>query len=104
MLPNGGSYSGTDFAAAAQASDGSWGAIYVPTSESLTVALSGFTARMGAFWLDPTPGSRRSAVNGTLGTSGSHTFATTPGTNAGGDADWVLLFEAPNNSPAYGSD
>jgi len=101
FLTNGGSYSGAAFASAAQASDGSCGAIYVPTNESLTVALSGFTRRVGAFWMDPTSGSVQSAVNGTLGTSGSHTFAATPGTNAAGDNDWVLLFEAPNNCVFY---
>jgi hypothetical protein len=104
FLTNGGSYTNANFASAAQASDGTWGAIYVPVNESLTVALSGFTRRVGAFWLDPTNGSVRSAINGTLGTTGSHTFAATPGANAAGDNDWVLLFEAPLNCNYHGSD
>jgi Protein of unknown function (DUF4038)/Putative collagen-binding domain of a collagenase len=102
FLTNGASYSGANFASAAQASDGSWACIYTPANQSLTVALSGFSRRVGAFWVDPTTGSRRAAINGTLGTTGSHTFAATPGNNANGDADWVLLFEAPLNTIYYG--
>ena len=48
FLTNGGSYTNANFASAAQASDGRWGAIYVPKNESLTVAMSGFNAPKGA--------------------------------------------------------
>ena len=102
FLTNGGSYSNATFASAAQASDGSWGTIYVPTNESLTVAMSGFNARKGAWWLDPTNG--RKQFIGMFANSGSHTFSSTPGSNANGDADWVLLFEAPNNALFFNGD
>jgi len=92
FLTNGGSYTNANFASAAQASDGSWGVVYVPTTEALTIAFGAFVYKMGAWWVDPTNGKK--TFIGMFANSGSHTF-TPPGANAGGDDDWVLLFELP---------
>ena len=90
FLTNGASYTGANFAAAALASDGSWGAIYVPVTESLTVALGGFRSRVMASWYDPTNGLYVGI--GSYANSGSQSF-TPPSANSNGDADWVLLLD-----------
>ena len=93
FLTNGGSYTNANFASAARASDGTWAAIYVPTNESLTVDLSGFTtSSIIVQWFDPTTSALSTATGSPFSNSGTHTFSATPGTNAQGDADWVLLF------------
>lgn len=91
VLTNGASYTNATFVPCAQSSDGSWGALYTPANQSLTVAMGGFSAPVNATWIDPTNGAKSSAGNFT--NSGSHTFSSTPGNNAQGDADWALLFE-----------
>ena len=102
FVTNGGSYSNATYVSSAQSSDGRWGAIYTPANQSLTVAMGGFNAPMGAWWVDPTTGIKKKFL-GMFAASGSQTFASTPGTNAGGDADWVLVFEPPTNCVLYGS-
>jgi len=94
FLTNGGSYSDATFASSAAASDGSWGVIYVPTNESLTVDLTTFKNAVVCYWLDPTNGARQQVT--TLRPTGTKTFASTPGTNAGGDDDWGLVFDTPS--------
>jgi hypothetical protein len=102
FLTNGGSYSNATFASAARTSSGSWGAIYTPGNQSLTVSLAGFSNSVQAVWVDPTNGT--TALAGTFPNSGSHTFAATPGTNASGDADWVLALSAITSTTFFGSD
>jgi len=101
FLTNSGSYSDATFASAASTTR--WGAIYVPTNELLVVSMSGFVAPVGAWWVDPTNG-RKKQFLGMFSNSGSHSFASTPGTNAGGDNDWVLLLEPPSNCTYYNAD
>jgi hypothetical protein len=73
-----------DYAVAAVTADRTLAIAYTPTERTLifdqTKLLPGATAQ----WFDPTDGSYRPA---------SAPF-TTPGRNAAGDSDWVLIFEA----------
>jgi hypothetical protein len=94
FVTNGGSYSGAQHFAAARATDGSWGVVYVPTSNpnALTIDLSGFSRPVSFSWVDPTTGSARTVAGSPFTNSGS-TSATPPGINAGGDKDWILLIE-----------
>jgi hypothetical protein len=52
--------------------------------------LAAWTAR----WYDPTAGTFTNIPGSPFANVGSMQFAT-PGTNAGGDDDWVLVLEAP---------
>ncbi len=80
-------------ASAALASDGSWGCIYMPTSRSITIAGSSFSRQFHARWYDPTNGTYQAVAGGPFSNSSSLTISSTPGTNAAGDNDWVLIFE-----------
>ena len=83
---------GTDWIVSAQSDDGNCLVCYIPDahSGSFAVDLSGINgSNPSAFWVDPVTGLRTS-----LGTRPrtSQSF-TVPGVNAGGDSDWVLLFQ-----------
>lgn len=99
FLTNGGSYTNASFVSAASASDGSWGALYTQSNVSLTVNLAMFSDKVTVYWMDPTNGSTQ--LVGYFSPSGSHTFASTPGTNAQGDADWYLIFETTLPTTAW---
>ncbi len=75
----------SNYATAAITSDGALAMVYLPTSRPVSINTSKLKAGWTARWFDPANGATRSA---------SAPF-TTPGTNAGGAGDWVLLFEAP---------
>lgn len=91
FLTNGASYTGTNFAPAALAFDGTWGAVYVPINESLTIDKSKLARTSKGYWLDPTNGATQSLGN--FAPSGSQSFST-PGNNNQSDPDWLLVFEA----------
>jgi hypothetical protein len=91
FLTNGASYSNGNFAGAAYASDGSWGAVYVPTQESLNISFSVFSGPVTVSWMDPTNGKQTSL--GTFENTATQSF-TPQGTNAAADGDWVLLFSS----------
>ena len=65
--------------------DGTFGAVYVPTDRTLTIDQTKLEAGATAQWFDPTDGSFRPAA----------VPFKTPGKNAGGDHDWVLVFDGP---------
>jgi len=75
-----------DDATAAVTADGTLAVVYIPTSRTVELDTStlqpGFTAR----WFDPSDGSSRDAK----------APYTTPGKNAAGEEDWVLVFEQPS--------
>ncbi len=73
----------SDYATAAKTPNGRVALIYVPTHRTISVNLAALAADTRAVWVDPTSGQRRPVPT-------SPTF-TTPGTNAGGDTDWILL-------------
>ena len=60
----------------------------------ITVDLSTLSGPVTARWYDPTAGTFTSIPGSPFANAGSMQFAT-PGTNAGGDDDWVLVLEAP---------
>ncbi len=86
-----------DYIAAAAALDGSLLVAYIPPDRSggFTVDLTVMRGPACARWLDPTSGAYRAAANAL---SSTHRF-TTPGKNAAGDRDWVLVLDAP--APTY---
>jgi hypothetical protein len=77
---------------AARASDGSWGAAYLPTARTITVDLQGFSGSVQAHWYDPTSGALVAVPGAPFANTGSVSL-TTPGLNATGTADWVLVFD-----------
>jgi hypothetical protein len=60
--------------------------VYVPSARTITVDGTALAADVEASWVDPVSGERRTVPM-------AATFAT-PGPNAGGDGDWLLLFTA----------
>jgi hypothetical protein len=87
-----GSFGGLDYVTAARTPDGTLGIAYVPSSRTLTVDLGAFSGAVKASWYDPTNGAYTAIGGGPLPNAGSASFAT-PGTNASGDDDWVLVLE-----------
>lgn len=85
---------GKDRATCAASSDGRLGVIYVPTPRILGVNPARFIGPVAAHWFDPTTGEFLGASGTPLG--GSPAELKSPGRNAAGDADWVLLLEATN--------
>jgi hypothetical protein len=66
--------------------------IYTP-SAGFTVDMSTIThGSVRARWYDPTSGSYTTDGASPLANSGTHAF-TTPGTNAAGSTDWVLVLD-----------
>jgi hypothetical protein len=80
---SGGDVLDNDYATAAVTPDGTFGAVYVPTDRTLTIDQTKLKAAATARWFDPTDGSFRPAA----------APFKTPGENAGGDHDWVLVFD-----------
>jgi hypothetical protein len=86
-----GSYGGTNYVTAGRASDGSLIVAYTPQATSLNVNLTRLSGPASAQWYDPANGNAvGSAVS--ISNSGTQTFAT-PGTNSGGNQDWVLIIK-----------
>jgi hypothetical protein len=83
---------GTDYVTTAAAADGSLMISYCPAGGTLTVMLNQFSRRINARWFDPVSGAFRAAATRDLLNAGIHDFES-PGANAGGDRDWVLLLE-----------
>ena len=75
-----------DYVTAARTPDGRLAVTYLPTQHTISVNPSAMAAGTQAAWIDPTSG-RRDPV------PMSATF-TTPGLNAEGDNDWLLLLTA----------
>jgi hypothetical protein len=86
-----GSNGGTDYVTAGRASDGSMIAAYTPSSRTLTVNLAQLSGPGTARWYDPVSGNPVGTAQN-INNSGSTNFST-PGNNAGGDSDWVLILK-----------
>jgi hypothetical protein len=84
---------------ASLASDGTWGLVYIPGSAagSVTIDRSVFADRIVASWYDPT-NAVLSPVSGSPFTNTGSFTVSTPGNNAAGDGDWVLLCETDAGS------
>jgi hypothetical protein len=92
-----GAYGGDDYATAGRADDGSLVVAFAPSARTFTVDLTTLAAPATAHWFDPVSGLAVGAPR-QVGTSGSAAFPT-PGTNAGGDDDWVLVISTDTNPP-----
>jgi hypothetical protein len=85
--------SGSDYATAAVASDGSSIIAYLPSERTVTVNGSALGASMKAWWYDPSTGT--STLDGTYSTASAHNFSPP------GNGDWVLVVDnASLNFPA----
>src|SRR5262249_44118482 len=76
------------YATAATTPDGTLAVVYVPTDRTISIDLSKLKPGAKARWFDPTNGAMRPAA----------APFKTPGKNAAGKHDWVLLVEAPGGS------
>jgi hypothetical protein len=85
-----GTFGGKDYVTAGRSPDGAQAVIYVPTSRTLTLAMSRFASSVQGTWYDPSTGATQALSGGVLANSGSHSIAT-PGANAAGDQDWLLV-------------
>jgi len=81
---------GVDYATTARASDGSLVIAYIPTQRTVSIDMAQLAGPVMARWFDPTNG--KYAAIAALANSGSRDF-TTPGNNAIGHGDWVLVLE-----------
>ena len=88
-----GTYGADDYVTAARTTDGTLAMAYVPSSRTITVDMSTLGGPATARWYDPTSGTFTSIDGSPFPNTGSVQF-TTPGKNAGGDADWVLVLES----------
>jgi uncharacterized protein DUF4038 len=79
-----------DYATAARTPDGRLAVVDLPTGRTISVAPEAMAAGARAPWVDPVSGARR-AVPMTAS-------FTTPGANAGGDGDWLLVLRAAGAS------
>jgi hypothetical protein len=87
-----GTYGTDDYVTAARTPNGTLAIAYVPSSRTITVDLSNFSAPVTARWYDPTAGTFTSIAGSPFANAGDQQF-TTPGTNGAGQDDWVLLLE-----------
>ena len=82
-------YGGKDYATAGLSAEGNLGMAYVPTTRALTINMAKFSAPVQAFWVDPSNGAV-TKIGRELANRGTRDFAT-PGPNAAGDSDWLLV-------------
>lgn len=80
-----------DCAVAASAADRSFALAYAPSARGLTINLARLSGALSARWYDVSNGTFQE-ISGLFPASGRRVFQT-PGANAGGDADWVLLIQ-----------
>jgi hypothetical protein len=88
-----GSFGSNDYVTAARTNDGQLVLAYVPSARTLTIDMTRLSGLANARWFDPSAGTFATIAGSPLPNSGSVALST-PGTNAGGDADWVLVLEA----------
>jgi uncharacterized repeat protein (TIGR01451 family) len=87
-----GTFGLADYVTAASTPDGTLAIAYVPSNRTITVDMSRFSGPVTARWYDPSAGTFASISATSFANSGSHQF-TTPGANADGTDDWVLVLE-----------
>jgi hypothetical protein len=88
-----GSFGSGDYVTAARTPDGKLVMAYVPSARTLTVDMSKLNGPVIARWYDPTRGAFTNIAGAPFASAGSQNF-TTPGKNADGDEDWVLVLES----------
>ena len=77
----------SDYATAAISPDGTAALVYVPTPRTVTIDPSLLAPGVRVSWVDPSSGAETAA--------GVHGSYTSPGPNADGDGDWVLVVRPP---------
>jgi len=83
---------GNDYVTAARTPSGKLVMAYVPSARTITVDMSQLSGPATARWYDPAAGTFTSVAGSPFANSGPRNF-TTPGPNADGDGDWVLVLE-----------
>lgn len=101
VTAGGGTKGGLDWVTSAVTSTGSHLLAYIPTTggttaRTITVDMTAMKGSAQASWWDPANGARTTI--GTFPNTGSRAF-TSPGANAGGQNDWVLLLDAMGVAP-----
>jgi hypothetical protein len=91
--PNSTSLSTADYCTTAWIPDGSAGLSYCPTKANLRVAMDRFKSAVNVRWFDPTNGTFVVVDGSPFQNRGSRNFST-PGFNADGSYDWVLVIES----------
>lgn len=82
----------SDYVTAARTKDGSLVMAYTPGKATLELDLTKLRGSATARWFDPSNGSFSDIAGSPFANSGKHSFST-PGKNADGDEDWVLVLE-----------
>ena len=89
-----GSLGGDDCVTTARTSDGKLMLAYTPVNHTLTLDMTKLSGTATARWFDPSNGTYSTVSGSPFANSGTRPF-TSPGTNAGGDHDWVLVLQVP---------
>lgn len=85
-----------NYASAARTPDGKLAIVYLPDKRTITVNLGKLAAPTTARWYDPSVGRFQAIPGSPFSDKGARAFST-PGANADGDADWVLVLEADSH-------
>jgi hypothetical protein len=94
FLIEGASAGADELAVAAVSSDRAFGLVYVPSARSLRLDLRRLAgSQIRATWIDPSTGSRQTPLGSPFSGDQSRSL-TTPGSNASGFSDWILLVES----------
>jgi hypothetical protein len=89
-----GTFGSTDYVTAARTPDGKLVMAYVPSARTITVDMSQLSGPVTARWYDPSAGTFTQIAGSPVLNTGLADFVT-PGPNANGDEDWVLVLETP---------
>jgi hypothetical protein len=89
-----GTFGDRDYVTAASTPDGKLAMAYVPTARVVTVDLGALSGPVTARWYDPTNGRFTRVGDGTPRANDGTVQLLSPGTNADGDDDWVLVLDA----------
>ncbi len=102
IVAGAGNYSTTNFVVSAATAGGTTLIAYVPPTRpspaSITVDMTALRQPVFALWFDPTSGLSSAVRANPFPNSGTATF-TTPGKNARGESDWVLVLQENWNAP-----
>jgi Protein of unknown function (DUF4038)/Calx-beta domain/Putative collagen-binding domain of a collagenase/IPT/TIG domain len=88
-----GTFGDIGYVTAARTPGGELAFAYVPSARTITVNMSMMSGAVSARWYDPAAGTFLAIPGSPFQNSGGLGF-TTPGNNADGDEDWVLVLEA----------
>jgi collagenase-like protein with putative collagen-binding domain len=93
-----GTFGADDYATAARTPDGTLALAYVPSARTVSADLTQMNGPVTARWYDPTDGSFTAIGDGPLANEAGVSLQT-PGDNAEGAGDWVLVLEAREPLP-----